>query len=70
MEGAILLILMLAILALVVYLNACILKKAGYSLWWLLLLIVPLFYWIMVWMFAFADWPAQQPKQQNDAESS
>jgi hypothetical protein len=34
-----------------------IIKKAGYSGWWTLLWFVPLANIIMLWVFAFADWP-------------
>jgi len=32
--------------------------KAGYSGWWALLTMLPLLNFVMVWVFAFADWPA------------
>jgi uncharacterized membrane protein YhaH (DUF805 family) len=35
-----------------------ILKKAGYSGWWVLLLFVPLVNVIALWIFALSDWPA------------
>jgi len=35
-----------------------ILNRAGYSRWWLATLFVPVLNLIMVWIFAFADWPA------------
>jgi len=35
-----------------------ILRKAGYSGWWCLILLVPLVNIIMIYVFAFADWPA------------
>lgn len=35
-----------------------IVNRAGYSRWWLLTLFVPLLNLIMLWIFAFADWPA------------
>ena len=34
-----------------------ILRKAGYSGWWVLILFVPLVNIIMLWVFAFANWP-------------
>jgi uncharacterized membrane protein YhaH (DUF805 family) len=34
-----------------------ILRKAGYSGWWVLLWLVPLGNLIGLWIFAFADWP-------------
>jgi K+-transporting ATPase A subunit len=36
-----------------------IVHRAGYSRWWLLTMLVPLLNVIMIWVFAFADWPAQ-----------
>jgi|TARA_B110000902_G_C14170941_1_gene536835 hypothetical protein len=33
-------------------------KKAGYSRWWALLAGVPLLNLIVLWIFAFAKWPA------------
>ena len=38
-----------------------ILNRAGYSRWWLLTAIVPLLNLIMLWVFAFASWPATKP---------
>jgi len=35
-------------------------KKAGYSRWWSLLLVIPLVNLIMVWVFAFMKWPAEK----------
>jgi uncharacterized membrane protein YhaH (DUF805 family) len=35
-----------------------ILHKAGYSGWWSVLIIVPIVNLIMLYVFAFADWPA------------
>ena len=34
-----------------------ILRKAGYSGWWCLIVFVPLVNIIMLWVFAFAAWP-------------
>ena len=39
-----------------------ILNRAGYSRWWLLAMVVPLVNLIMLWVFAFADWPAARPR--------
>jgi len=49
------------------FLNGIVLKKAGYSLWWLLLIFFPLFYLIMVWVFAYSDWPSQRESLPEDA---
>ena len=35
-----------------------ILRKAGYSGWWVLLWFVPVGNLVALWIFAFADWPA------------
>ena len=35
-----------------------ILHKAGYSGWWSVLILVPIVNLIMLYVFAFADWPA------------
>ena len=35
-----------------------ILHKAGYSGWWSLLTFLPIANIVVVWVFAFADWPA------------
>jgi len=42
-----------------------ILSRAGYSRWWLLTMVVPLLNLIMLWVFAFAVWPAATPRDQN-----
>jgi hypothetical protein len=39
-----------------------VLNRAGYSRWWLLTLVVPLVNLIMLWVFAFADWPASRAR--------
>jgi hypothetical protein len=35
-------------------------KKAGYSGWWALTAIIPLVNLVMIWVFAFAEWPAEK----------
>jgi hypothetical protein len=34
-----------------------IIRKAGYNGWWILLYLVPLVNVVMLWVFAFANWP-------------
>lgn len=34
-----------------------VLNRAGYSRWWVLTMFVPLLNLIMLWVFAYADWP-------------
>lgn len=36
-------------------------RKAGWSGWWCLLLVVPAVNLVFVWVFAFARWPAEPP---------
>ena len=48
----------LAIVVLVVWMVSRVLRKAGYSGWWSVTALVPLVNLVMLWMFAFADWPA------------
>ena len=54
----VILILLIAIIALFFWMMVRILHKAGYSGWWSLLMIIPLVNIVMVWVFAFANWPA------------
>jgi uncharacterized membrane protein YhaH (DUF805 family) len=37
-----------------------IIKKAGYSGWWVLTAFIPLINLIMLWVFALARWPIEQ----------
>ena len=41
-----------------------ILSRAGYSRWWLLTMFVPVLNLIMLWVFAFANWPVFKPRGQ------
>ena len=51
---------LIVVVALVLYFIPAvkILNKAGYSGWWSVLLLIPLLNIIMIFVFAFADWPA------------
>jgi hypothetical protein len=40
--------------------GAMILRKAGYSGWWILISLVPILNIIMFWVFAFARWPIEE----------
>ncbi|MGA2552284.1 MAG: hypothetical protein ABSF50_19235 [Burkholderiaceae bacterium] len=42
-----------------------IIQKAGYSGWWVLVGLVPLVNFIMLWVFALADWPALRGERQT-----
>jgi predicted PurR-regulated permease PerM len=50
-------ILAAVILGLVAWPGVRILRKAGYSGWWILLIFLPLVNFVAVWVFAYADWP-------------
>ena len=41
-----------------------ILNRAGFSRWWLLTQFVPILNLIMLWVFAFADWPVFKSRGQ------
>jgi hypothetical protein len=41
---------------------ALVIKKAGYSGWWVLLGLVPIVGLIMLWVFAFSRWPIDERK--------
>jgi uncharacterized membrane protein YhaH (DUF805 family) len=36
-----------------------IIRKAGYSGWWVLTMFIPLVNFIMLWVFALARWPVE-----------
>jgi hypothetical protein len=40
--------------------GAMILRKAGYSGWWILITLVPILNLIMYWVFAFTRWPIEE----------
>ncbi|WP_303978082.1 hypothetical protein [Dongia mobilis] len=44
-----------------------IIKKAGYSGWWILTFFVPLLNLIMLWVFAFSTWPVERRARSEDA---
>ncbi|WP_020564509.1 hypothetical protein [Methylosarcina fibrata] len=43
-----------------------ILEKAGFNGWWTLVLMVPVVNVVMIWIFAFAHWPALQDNSRQD----
>lgn len=47
-----------AILIAMLYPYVRIIRRAGYSGWWMLTMFVPIVNIIMLWIFAFAKWPA------------
>ncbi|MFM0666224.1 hypothetical protein PQQ78_00980 [Paraburkholderia sediminicola] len=50
--------LLLAITVLFMYPYVRVIKRAGFSGWWILTMFVPIMNLIMIWVFAFAKWPA------------
>ena len=39
--------------------------KAGFSSWWAVLALVPIVNVIMLWVFAYAKWPAQPESEKS-----
>lgn len=54
---------MLALVAFSLWTTIRILHKAGYSGWWSLLTLLPLANIVVIWVFAFADWPALRARR-------
>lgn len=48
--------LLVALVTLYAYLR--IIRRAGFSGWWILVMFVPVVNLIMLWVFAFVEWPA------------
>ena len=51
-------VLALLLLAVPMGLIARVLRRAGYSSWWVLLVLVPLVNVVALWAFAYMRWPA------------
>lgn len=51
------LLILLFLLVFPVLLFGPVLKKAGFSIWWALLMALPLVNIGMIWVFAFIEWP-------------
>ena len=51
-------LLALVLLTVPIVMIARVLRRAGYSPWWVLLVLVPLVNLIALWVFAYARWPA------------
>jgi hypothetical protein len=52
------LLLYLAFVAFGIWCTVRIIRRAGYSGWWVLILLVPVVNIVMFWVFAFSSWPA------------
>jgi uncharacterized membrane protein YhaH (DUF805 family) len=48
---------------------ALVVRKAGYSGWWVLLGLIPLVGVIMLWVFAFSRWPVEGQDAKTVAET-
>ncbi len=57
MDAAPGLLLVVLVFAVTIWFYVRILGKAGYAGWWSLLIWVPVLNLVMVWVFAFANWP-------------
>jgi len=53
----------LIFIAVLIWIFARISRKAGFSGWWSLLMFVPLVNIVMIWVFAFVQWPAETSKE-------
>jgi len=63
-------LLVLAVIALSLYMNWRIVAKTGRSGWWSLLTLIPMANLGAVWLFAYVDWPAvDKPKPGGQAAS-
>ncbi|MGB0574840.1 MAG: hypothetical protein ACPGPC_01605 [Alphaproteobacteria bacterium] len=47
-----------------------IMRKAGFSPWWGLLNAIPLVSLIIVWIYAFIDWPNEPAERAEDASEA
>lgn len=48
----------LVLLAVPLWMIGRVLRRAGYSSWWALLVLVPLVNLVALWVFAYVRWPA------------
>ena len=58
--GLVQLIIVLILVLIPLLIFSRIVKKAGYSGWWALTIIIPLINLVMIWVFAFAEWPVEK----------
>jgi hypothetical protein len=56
-------LLVLTISAFTVLIFGPIVKKAGFPFWWSLLMILPIFNIVMIWVFAFMSWPVEKKQK-------
>lgn len=53
----------LVLAVIVVYPYVRIVRRTGHSGWWILTMFVPVLNFVMLWVFAFARWPAVDDRQ-------
>ncbi len=53
------LVIIIAILVVPFLLFSPILKKAGFSKWWVLCMFIPVVNLLLIWVFAFIQWPKE-----------
>ena len=65
-------LMVIAVLVVLIWPGVRILKKAGRSGWWVLVQVVPVVNIVMIWGFAFAEWPNVQtaPSDPESGEAS
>lgn len=51
-------VLIVVLMIVMLYPQVRIIRRAGYSGWWFLTMFVPIVNLVMIWVFAFAKWPA------------
>ncbi len=61
------LIILLGIIAIPILIYSPILNKAGFSRWWSLCIFIPVVNLLMVWVFAFIEWPVE--KEHNNSSN-
>jgi hypothetical protein len=56
-------LIILTIAAFAVLIIGPVAKKAGFPLWWSLIMLLPIFNLVMIWVFAFMSWPAEEEQK-------
>ena len=57
---------LLIVIAVIVLVFGTVVKKAGFSRSWSLLIILPFIGLIMIWVFAFIKWPAERTAHEQE----
>jgi len=52
-------LILLVIVPLYLWIHARIARKAGFSGWWSVAMLIPLLNIVLLWMFAFVRWPVE-----------